>query len=169
MSLSMYQASVPNFIHMLKNLSAIFTKAVEQAKANGVDLSLLVNARLVPDMFNLIQQIQIATDIVKNGAARLAGAAIPSFPDAETSFPELQERIAKTIAFLESLTAAQIDGSEEKAISLKIEDETLSFKGQSYLLTFVYPNFYFHITTAYDILRHNGINIGKADFLGRIQ
>lgn len=169
MSLSMYQASVPTFIHMLKNLSSILRKAVAHAEAKKVDSSVLLDARLAPDMYPLTQQVQIAADIVKNGSARLAGVAIPRFPDTETSFPELQERIAKTIAFLESLSAAQVDGSEEKTITMDMEGTPLKFNGQSYLLTFVYPNFYFHLTAAYAILRHNGVNIGKLDFLRTIQ
>lgn len=169
MSLSMYQASVPTFIHGLKNLSAILAKAVAYAESKKIEPLVLVNARLAPDMFPLSKQVQIATDIVKGGAARLAGVEVPTFADTESSFPELQERIAKTIAFLETLTAAQIDGSEEKAINLKVGGHELSFKGQAYLLTFVIPNLYFHTTTAYAILRHNGVDIGKMDFLGSIQ
>jgi len=169
MSLSMYQASVPTFIHMLKNLSSILAKAVAHAEAKKIDPSVLLNARLAPDMFSLTRQVQIAADIIKNGSARLAGVAIPSFPDTETSFPELQERLAKTIAFLESLTAAQIDGSEERTITMNMEKQPLNFNGQTYMLAFIYPNFYFHLTTAYAILRHNGVDVGKMDFLGKIQ
>jgi len=166
MSLSMYQASIPSFIHGLNNLSAILTKAEAYAAAKKIDQSVLVNARLAPDMFALARQVQIVTDIVKGGAARLAGVEIPSFPDTETSFAELKTRIEKIIAFLKTLKAAQIDGSEERAISLKVGGNDLQFKGQHYLLQFVIPNFYFHITTTYAILRHNGLDIGKKDFLG---
>jgi uncharacterized protein len=113
--------------------------------------------------------VQIATDIVKGGAARLAGVELPSFPDTETTFSELQARIQKTIDFLKTLTSAQIDGTEEKPIALKVGGRDMSFKGLTYLLTFVLPNLYFHSTVAYSILRHNGVDVGKADFLGKIQ
>jgi len=169
MTISMYQASVPAFIHSLSNLSAILSKAAAYAEAKKIDPAVLVNARLYPDMFPLSKQVQIASDVAKGGAARLAGAEVPSFADTEASFPELQERIAKTIAFLKTITAAQIDGSEGKAIQLKVGGHELNFKGQDYLLQFVIPNVYFHVTTTYAILRHNGLDIGKADFLGKIQ
>src|SRR5271170_1745094 len=162
MSLSMYQASIPTFIHGLNNLSAILTKAAAYAEAKKIDPSVLVGARLAPDMFPLSRQIQIATDGVKGGAARLAGIDVPSYADTETTFDELQARIAKTIAFLQSVSAKQIDGSEERAISFKGGARDWNFKsGHDYLLTFVIPNFYFHVTTAYAILRHNGLDIGK--------
>ena len=166
MSLSMYQASIPAFIKILNNLSAILDKAASHAEAKKIDLSVFVNARLFPDMFPFSRQIQIATDAVKGCAARLAGVEPPSFPDTESTFPELKARIAKTVAFLESFKPAQIDGSEERKIALKVGGQDLTFLGQPYLFTFVIPNFYFHVTTAYDILRHNGVAIGKMDFLG---
>ena len=166
MNLSMYQASIPTFIRALNNLSAILTKAEAHAAAKKIDPSVFINARLAPDMFPLSRQIQIASDGVKGCAARLAGIDVPSFADTETTFAELQTRIAKTITFLQSVTAAHIDGSEERAISLKVGPRELSFKGQDYLLSFVIPNVYFHITAAYAILRHNGVEIGKMDFLG---
>ena len=169
MSLSMYQASVPVFIHGLNNLAAILTKAAAYAEAKKIDQSVLINARLAPDMFPLSRQVQIATDVVKGGAARLAGVEVPSFPDTETSFTELQTRIAKIITFLQSLKAAQIDGSEAKEITLKVGGNEMKFKGQDYLSYFVTPNLYFHITATYAILRHNGLDIGKGDFLGKIQ
>ena len=168
MTISMFQASIPTFIHGLTNLSAILDKAAAYAEAKKIDQSVLVNARLAPDMFPLSIQVQIATDIVKGGAARLAGVEIPSFADNETTFAELKERIAKVTAFLQTIKPAQIDGSEEKDINLKVGGHDLSFKGQAYLLNFVIPNFYFHITTTYSILRHNGLDIGKKDFLGSI-
>ena len=168
MSLSMYQASIPTFIHGLQNLSAILTKAAAYAEARKIDSSVLVNARLYPDMFPLSRQIQIATDGVKGGSARLAGVEIPSFPDTETTFDELQVRITKTIDFLKTIKAAQVDGSEKKAITLKVGGNEMQFEGEPYLLSFVIPNFYFHVTTAYAILRHNGLEIGKKDFLGNI-
>ena len=168
MTISMFQASVPNFINGLNNLSAILDKAASYAEAKKIDQSVLVNARLAPDMFPLSKQVQIATDIVKGGAARLASVEIPSFSDDEKTFAELKERIAKVIAFLQTIKSEQIDGSEEKDINLKVGGYELNFKGQGYLLNFVIPNFYFHITTTYSILRHNGLDIGKKDFLGSI-
>lgn len=169
MPLSMYQASIPTFIRGLENLSAILTKAAAYAEAKKIDPAVLINARLYPDMFPLSRQVQITTDGVKGCAARLAGIEVPSYPDTETTFPELQARIAKTIAFLQSVKPAQIDGSENRLVTLKVGGKELTFEGQPYLLTFVIPNFYFHITVAYSILRHNGLDIGKKDFLGNIQ
>ncbi len=166
MPLSMYQASIPAFVRMLNNLSAILDKAAAHAEAKKIDPSVFVNARLAPDMFPLSRQVQIATDGVKGCAARLAGIEVPSYADTETTFPELKARIAKTIAFLQSVTAAQIDGSEARKVTLKLRNEEMTFLGQPYLLDFVIPNFYFHLTTAYAILRHNGVEIGKRDFLG---
>ncbi|MFM9913624.1 MAG: DUF1993 family protein [Methylophilaceae bacterium] len=166
MSLSMYQASVPVFVKFLGNLSAILEKAAAHAEAKKIEPSVFVNARLAPDMYPLSRQIQIATDVVKGCVARLAGIAVPSYEDNETTFPELQARIAKTIAFLQSVTAVQIDGSEEGTINLKLGKREVSFLGQPYLLNFVTPNLHFHTSMAYAILRHNGVEIGKMDFLG---
>src|SRR3989344_5936638 len=166
MSLSMYQASTPVFIRGLENLSAILDKAAAYAEARKIDPAILINARLAPDMFPLSRQVQIATDGAKGCAARLAGIEVPSYEDNEATFPELQARIKKTIAFLKSVSAAKIDGSEERKISLKLRGKDVSFLGQPYLLKFVLPNFFFHITTAYDILRHNGLEIGKPDYIG---
>lgn len=168
MSLSMYQASIPAFVRMLNNLSAILDKAAAHAEAKKIDPSVFVNARLAPDMFPLARQVQIATDGVKGCAARLAGLEVPSYADIETTFPELKARIAKTVAFLQSVPAAQIDGSEARKIALKVGGRDMNFLGQPYLLDFVIPNFYFHVTTAYAILRHNGVEIGKTDFLGSV-
>jgi len=167
MPLSMYQASTPVFVRVLGNLSAILAKGAAYAEAKRIDPAVLINARLAADMFPLARQVQIASDGVKGCAARLAGIVIPSYPDTETSFPELQARIAKTVAFIQSIGAAQIDGSEERAVTLKIRDKEINFKGQAYLLNFVLPNLYFHVTTAYAILRHNGVDVGKMDFLGK--
>jgi hypothetical protein len=166
MSLSMYQASIPVFIRVLGNLSEILDKAAAYAAAKKIDPAVLINARLAPDMLALARQVQIATDGVKGCAARLAGIAIPSFADTETTFPELQARIAKTVDFLNSVRAEQIDGSETRQITIKLRGKDTVFDGQAYLLTYVNPNFYFHVTTAYDILRHNGLEIGKMDYLG---
>lgn len=167
MTISMYKASIPVFVRALNNLSAILDKAVAHAEAKKIDPAVLVNARLAPDMFPLSRQIQIATDGVKGCAARLAGIEIPSYADTESTFPELKERIAKTIAFITAVPAEKVDGSEEKDISLKAGPRELSFKGQDYLTGFVLPNLFFHSSITYAILRHNGVEIGKMDFLGK--
>jgi hypothetical protein len=169
MTLSMYQASVPTFIRMLGNLSAILEKAEKYASEKKIDLAVFVNARLAPDMFPLSRQIQIASDGVKGCAARLAGIEVPSWPDTETTFPELQARIKKTMDFLKSVSASQIDGSEDRTVTLKLRGKDVSFKGLPYLFGFVIPNFYFHVSAAYAILRHNGVEIGKMDFLGKTE
>lgn len=168
MSLAMYQASVPVFIRGLGNLSAILAKAATHAEAKQIEPSVFINARLAPDMYPLSRQVQIASDVAKGCAARLAGIEVPSYEDNETTFPELQARIAKTVAFLQSVSPSQIDGSEQRPISLKLRGNEVSFLGQPYLLGFVLPNFYFHLTTTYAILRHNGLEIGKQDFIGGI-
>ena len=167
MTISMYKASVPVFIHMLGNLSAILDKGAAYAEAKKIDPSVLINARLYPDMFAFVRQVQIVSDAVKGCAARLAGQEPPSYADTESTIPELKERLAKTIAFLKTFKPDQIDGSEEKTIQLKIAGQTLTFKGLTYLQYFVLPTLYFHVTTAYDILRHNGVEVGKRDFLGK--
>lgn len=166
MSLSMYQVSVPVFTRSLNNLSSILKKAEAHADTKKIDPAVLVNARLYPDMFPLTRQIQLASDAAKGCAARLAGQEPPSFSDDEQTLPELRARLDKTAAFLQTLKATQVDGSEDRAIELKMRDRTLHLKGQDYLLGFSLPNFFFHITTAYAILRHNGVEIGKKDFLG---
>jgi uncharacterized protein len=166
MSLTMYQASIPVFVRMLGNLSSILNKAAAHAEAKKIDPAIFINARLAPDMYPLNRQIQIATDMAKGCAARLAGIDVPSYEDNEFTFPELQARIAKTVAFLQTVSAGQINGSEERTVTLKLRSKEISFLGQPYLLNFVLPNFYFHITTAYAILRHNGVEIGKMDFAG---
>ena len=167
MALSMYHASIPVFVRMLGNLSAILHKAEAYAAERKIEPGVLLGARLAPDMHPLVRQVQIATDSVKGCAARLAGIEVPRYEDSESSFAEVQARIGKTQAFLESIAAAQIDGSEDKPITLNFPGMELKFSGQDYLLNFVLPNFYFHLTTAYAILRHNGLAIGKMDFLGR--
>ena len=166
MALSMYQASIPQLKKMLINLSNILKKGEEFAKAKNIDSAVLINDRLAPDMFPLVKQVQIACDQVKNGMARLVGVEIPQFDDRETNFAQLQERIAKTIAFVDGITPAQVDGTEAKEIQFSIKEWKFEFVGQQYLLTWIIPNFYFHITTAYNILRHNGVEIGKSDYLG---
>jgi len=168
MTISMYQASVPVFIHMLGNLSGLLDKGAAFAETMKVDPTVLINSRLYPNMFALARQVQIATDMTKGCAARLAGQEPPSFEDKETTFPELKERIEKTIAFLKSFRAEQIDGSEQKTVSLKVGGQPMTFKGLPYLLHYVLPNLYFHTTTAYAILRHNGVPLGKKDYLGNV-
>jgi uncharacterized protein len=168
MTLSMYQASVPVFARALENLAAILAKVAAHAEAKKIDPAVFVNARLAPDMFALARQVQVASDAAKGCTARLAGVDVPSYPDTETTFPELQARIAKTIAFVKSLTAAQIDGSEERVVTLKQRGEDVRYRGQDYLLKLALPNFFFHVVTAYDILRHNGVEIGKGDYLGKL-
>jgi hypothetical protein len=165
----MYQASIPVFISQLDNLSGILKKGEEHAVARKIDPEIFINARLAPDMFSLSRQVQIATDGVKGCAARLAGVEIPSYPDTEKTFPELQARIAKTIEFLKGFKANQIDGTEERKVTLKLRDQEVNFLGQVYLLNFVLPNLYFHITTTYAILRHNGVDIGKRDYLANLK
>jgi uncharacterized protein len=166
MAMSMYQISIPQLTKMLGNLSNILKKGEEFAKAKNIDGAVLVGSRLAPDMFPLAKQVQIACDQVKNGMARLAGVEPPKFDDNETTFAQLQERIAKTIAFANSIKPEQLDGSETKEIQFSIKEWNFEFVGDQYLLTWIIPNFYFHVTTAYNILRHNGVEIGKSDFLG---
>ncbi|MBW4509646.1 MAG: DUF1993 domain-containing protein [Scytonematopsis contorta HA4267-MV1] len=167
MSISMYQASVPVSIRTLNNLIGILEKGAIYAETKKIDPSVLVNSRLFPDMFPLSKQVQIASDIAKRGAAQLAGVEAPKFEDNETTFPELIERVQKTISYLDTFKPEQIDGSEERTITLQMRDNTLSFQGMPFLLYFVLPNVYFHVTTAYNILRHCGVEVGKQDFLGK--
>lgn len=166
MKISMYQASIPVFTRMLTNLAAILDKAAAHAEAKKIDPTVLVNSRLYPDMLPLVKQVQIASDHAKGAAARLAGLESPKFEDNEATFPELGARIQKTISYLNTLKPEQIDGSEERTITLPLRTRTLTFQGMPYLLNFALPNFYFHVTTAYDIFRHNGVELGKKDFIG---
>jgi uncharacterized protein len=166
MSISMYQASVPVLVRMLGVLSKVLDKGAAFAEARKIDPAVLVNARLAPDMLPLSRQVQIASDMALRGAARLAGLDFPTNPDTETTFPELEERIAKTLRFIDGLSAEQLDGSEDRPISIKVGDLDLSFNGLDYLRYFVLPNVYFHVSAAYLILRHNGVELGKRDFLG---
>jgi len=164
--LSMYDASISPLKRALSNLSHILKKGEEHADAKKIEHSVLLNARLFPDMFPLSQQVQIATDMSKGAAARLAGLEVPSYEDNETTFEQLQARIAKTIAFIDSVQPAQLEGAETREITINVRKMELKFTGQSYLLAWVNPNVYFHVTTAYNILRHNGVELGKPDFLG---
>ena len=168
MSLSMYKASVPAFVQMLNNLSAILDKAEAHAKNRKIDPEVLLNYRLAADMLPFIRQIQIAADLAKGAAARLAGVEVPKHDDTEKTFADLKARLANTVAFVQSVQPNDIDGSEDRGINLTLGEHTMSFTGQPYLVHFVMPNFYFHCTTAYDILRHCGIELGKRDFIGTI-
>jgi hypothetical protein len=166
MTLSMYHASVPVFRHQLSSLATILTKAEAYATERKIDQSIFIQARLSPDMLPMGAQVQIASDAAKGAIARLAGVDIPSFKDTETTFAELGERCARTIEFIDGFSADRIDGSEDKQIVMTMRGTAVTFLGQQFLLGFAMPNFYFHVTTAYAILRHNGVPIGKRDFLG---
>lgn len=166
MTLSMYQASVPMFVKQLEAISAILRKAEAQAAEKDIDQQDLLDARLTEDMFPLTRQLQIATDAAKGAVARLGGVEVPGFPDTETSFAELQARIERVLAFVKSVPAEAIDGSEDKPIVVKLPTRELHFTGQTFLLHFALPNFFFHITTTYALLRMKGIEIGKVDYLG---
>ena len=167
MTISMYKASVPIFVQFLTSLSAVLDKAAAHAEAKKIDPSVLLNTRLAPDMFPLVRQVRAATDHAINACGRLAGAELPSFANTEATIPELKERIAKTIDFLRTLEPGQIDGSEDAEIKITFPSgATREFTGQSLLLNNSLPNFYFHCTTAYDILRHCGLELGKRDFMG---
>jgi hypothetical protein len=165
MAISMYRASVPVFQKMLKNLDGILDKGAAYAAARKIDPQVLLSARLYPDMYPFMRQVQIATDHAKGGPARLAGLEPPKLEDNEASFADLKARVAKVQDFLATLKPAQIDGSEERKIVLKFGPREFEFVGLPYLLEFVLPNFYFHYTTAYAILRHNGVDVGKRDFV----
>lgn len=166
MTLSIYQASVPVFVRRLNNLSVILEKGQKHAEARKIAAGVLPACRLTADMFPLSRQVQIATDHAKGAVARLTGADIPKYEDNERTVEELLARIAKTVAFVETFTAERFDGSEDREIVLALSFGELRFKGVDYLLGFALPNFYFHVVTAYGILRQNGVDIGKRDFLG---
>jgi hypothetical protein len=165
-SISMYQATVPVFDQVLASLASILAKGETHARTKGFEPAVLVNARLAPDMFPLARQVQIATDVVKGCAARLSDREPPSWPDTESSFPELAARVQKARDYLAGFAPDQLDGTQDKRVSLKIRGDTHEFRGLDYLQQFVLPNLYFHVTTAYNILRHNGVELGKRDFLG---
>ena len=166
MSISMYQASVPRFINILGNLSAILDKTQAHVEARKLDETALTGFRLYPDMLPMARQIMITTDTAKGLVARLAGVEIPVYEDTEKTIPELKARIAKTIAYLQSFKPAQIDGTEDKEIVIKRGDKETRYTGMQFMLGHAVPNFYFHVTTTYAILRHNGVEIGKRDYLG---
>lgn len=163
----MYRASVPVFVRALRNLAGILRKGEAFATARKIDPAVLLNYRLAPDMFPLTRQVQIATDVAKGCVARLAGVEPPVFADDETTFGQLLERIERCVAFLEAFKPDQLDGTEQKPVTLKMRSGELQFEGLPYLLDFAHPNVYFHCTAAYAILRHCGVEIGKNDFLGR--
>jgi len=166
MTISMYQVSIPRFVHMLNNLAVILDKAQSYAEAKKIDAATLPSSRLFPDMLPLTSQVRIACDTAKRAAAMLAGVENPAYEDNETTIPELKARIEKTVAFLGTIKPAQIDGTEAKDLVVKVGGKDTPFKGMQFLLARAIPNFYFHVTTAYDILRHNGLDVGKKDFLG---
>jgi len=167
MTVSMYKISVPIFVQFLTSLSAVLDKTAAYAEAKKVEPSVLLNTRLAPDMFPLGRQVRAATDHAVNACGRLAGVELPALPSADGTIPELKDRIAKTIDFLKGFKPAQIDGSEDKEIKITFPSGAVrEFTGQSLLLGNSLPNFYFHCTTAYDILRHCGIELGKRDFMG---
>jgi len=167
MALSLYDISVPVFLRGLAQLSHILDRGLEYAETSGIDPTVLVNARLAPDMLTLAGQVQAASDAAKLGTARLAGIKAPSFPDTETTYEELRARVAKTVDFLNSVERGQIEGAEERALTMTVRGSELHFTAQRYLLQFALPNFFFHVTTAYDVLRHTGVPLGKLDYLGR--
>ena len=166
MTISMYQASVPRFANILGNLSNILDKAQAHIDAKKIGDAALTSYRLFPDMLPMTTQVQIACDTAKGVVARLAGVDIPVYEDKETTLAELKARIAKTIAFIQSISPGQIDGTEDKEIVTKRGDKETRYKGMQFLLGHATPNFYFHVTTTYNILRHNGVEIGKRDYLG---
>jgi hypothetical protein len=169
MPIAMYDISIPMFIHMLQSMSVLLQKGAAYAAAKKIDPATLPNSRLFPDMLPLAAQVQIATDSAKGCAARLAGQQSPVYEDNEKTLEELIARVQKTIDYLNTFNPLQINGAETRTIEFKLGGYTLKFNGQDYLQNFAIPNFYFHVTTTYNILRHNGVDIGKQDYLGKIQ
>ena len=170
MAFSMYSASIPVFQHMLRNLSHLLDKGVANAEARKFDPAVLANDRLAPDMLPFTKQVQIACDAAKLCVARVAGIEAPKFEDTETTFPELQARIRKTLDWLETVPASSLEGTEGREVTFPVgRDKTRTMTGQAYLTTWALPNFFFHVTTAYAILRHNGVDLGKADYLAGAQ
>jgi uncharacterized protein len=166
MTISMYQASVPAFVRALNNLAAILEKGAAHAQARKIDEAVLLGSRLFPDMLPLARQVHLASDTAKSGAGRLAGVEFPAYEDNEATFQELLQRIRNTVTYLQTLRPEQIDGSEDKTVSWQSRNNTKSMQGLPYLMNHLLPNVHFHVTTAYAILRHNGVEIGKKDFLG---
>lgn len=168
MALSMFDASVPSFLRQLAALDAILDKAAAHAAARKVDPAVLLATRLYPDMFALTRQVQLTCDFAKNTTARLAGQEPPKWPDEETTIEQLKARIAKTVDFVKGFSAAQIAGAEDRDITLPLRGQPTTFKGARFLFNFALPNFYFHATTAYAILRHCGVELGKGDYMGQV-
>lgn len=166
MSISMYAITVPPLARALNNLTGILKKGAAHAEARKIDPLVLTGSRLFPDMYPLTRQVYIATDVAKACAARLAGIEVPRYEDVETAFPELLARVDKTVAFLNGFSAAQIDGTEDSDIQFKVGGNPMRMQGLDYVLNYVKPNVHFHTATAYNILRHNGVELGKRDFLG---
>lgn len=166
MALSMYDLSVPVFTRGLGQLAHLLDKGLAHAKAGNIDPATLIDARLAPDMFPLARQVQSASDASKLAVARIAGLTAPSFADTETTFEELQARIAKTLDFFKTVDRSQLDGSEARTVIVKTRGHELQFTAERYLLQFALPNFFFHVTTAYGVLRHSGVPVGKLDYLG---
>ena len=167
MTSTLYITSIPVFTQLLGGLSAVLTKAEAHAQARHIDPNALLQARLFPDMFPLLRQARVACDFAKSVSGRLAGVELPNFEDNEQTFADLQARIAKTLAFIGSLTPAQFEGSETREITTQAgTPKEKRFSGQSYLLNYGLPHFFFHVTTAYDILRHNGVEVAKRDYIG---
>lgn len=164
----MFDSSITVLTHYLKGLSAILKKAEAHCEARKIDPDALLKARLFPDMFHLTRQVQLVTDFAKGIGARLAGVPVPSYPDVEQTFAELQARLAKTIEFLASLKKEQFAEAAGRTITIKVGGQDMSFAGATYLSSYALPNFYFHLTTAYNILRHNGVELGKKDYMGRV-
>src|SRR5687768_17519643 len=169
MSLSLYDASIPTFLHSLRSLKSILEKAVAHAEARKFDPNVFASMRLYPDMLPLSRQVQIASDAAKGAAARLSGTEPPKFEDTEKTLDELIARIDKTIDYLNSFSATHFEGSDERLVTVKTPRGDLTFNGLSFLRHWAIPNFFFHVTTTYNLLRHNGVELGKADFLGRVQ
>jgi len=165
MAVSLYDASIPGYVLMLKNLAAILKKAEAHAKATGVDPATYLAQRLAPDMGTFTSQVQLASDAAKGGAARLAGVTPPSFPDTETTWAEVKDRIAKTVAFLETVDRAKVDGDPERIVELPLPNRVLKFPARDFLFSFSLPNFHFHVVTAYALLRAAGVPLGKTDYL----
>jgi hypothetical protein len=168
MQASMYSLSVPVFVKTLGNLSAILAKGAAFAEQRKIDPAVLLAMRLAPDMFPLTSQVRLACDFAKGTTARLAGDEPPKYEDNETTIAELQARIEKTIAFVQSIDPARFEGAESRTVTMTMRGEKVSFQGLSYLAHLALPNFFFHATTAYDILRHAGVDLGKRDFIGAV-
>lgn len=165
MSLSLYDASIPGYLRLLRSLAAFLAKAEAHAAETGADLQAYADARLAPAMATLVGQVQMASDAAKSGAARLAGIAVPSFPDVETTWDELKARIDRTIAFVETIRRDQVDGGEDRSVELPLPGRTLTFTARDFLFQFSLPNFHFHVVTAYALLRARGVPLGKVDYL----